>query len=96
MRKEDIINAGIEYTLSKHPICVGGAKFEKEMREFNRNEHFEAGAEYAIEKVIQETINFFKEEMYEGLDDWNDRVVISSRFNNMEEFINYYKSKIRE
>lgn len=54
MTQQQIIDAGIDYTMSTHPVCMGGAAFEEKIRQFNRNGSFEAGAEWAKEKLIQE------------------------------------------
>jgi hypothetical protein len=67
----------------------------EKLYELKENSDFDSGAEWAIDEVIQMTIDFFKQEFYEGLDDWNDKVLISDRFNNIEEFISYYKRKIK-
>ena len=67
----------------------------EKLYKLKENSQFDSGAEWAINEVIQMTIDFFKQEFYEGLDDWNDKVLISGRFNNIEEFISYYKRKIK-
>ena len=46
-REEQIIEAGIDYTMSVRPTCIGGINFEKEIKEFNRNKSFEEGAKWA-------------------------------------------------
>lgn len=53
--KEDIVNAGIEYTLSTNPVCICGGNFADTIRGFNRNLAFEAGAEWVLSQL--ETIN---------------------------------------
>jgi hypothetical protein len=52
MTKEQIIDAGIDYTMSACPVCMGGAAFEEKIRQFNRNASFEAGAKWAKETLI--------------------------------------------
>lgn len=54
MTKEQIIDAGIDYTMKTCPVCMGGAAFEEKIRQFNRNASFEAGAAWAKEILIQE------------------------------------------
>lgn len=44
-RAEEIIEAGIEYTMQNSPRCIGGDNFY--VRELNRNRSFEAGAQWA-------------------------------------------------
>lgn len=48
-REEQIIEAGVDYTMSTRPMCIGGINFEKEIKEFNRNKSFEEGAKWADE-----------------------------------------------
>lgn len=69
-REEQIIEAGIDYTMSVRPMCIGGINFEKEIKEFNRNKSFEEGAKWAdehpkeglvsIEKAAEWVKNSFK------------------------------------
>ena len=47
MTKEQIIDAGIDYTMRTCPVCIGGAAFEEKVRQYNRNASFEAGATWA-------------------------------------------------
>lgn len=47
IREEQIIEAGIEYTMQNNPICIGGDNFYEQAKEFNRNRSFEAGAKWA-------------------------------------------------
>lgn len=46
-REEEIIEAGIDYTMSVRPMCVCGLAFEQEIRQMNRNKSFEEGAKWA-------------------------------------------------
>lgn len=46
-REEQIIEAGIEYTMQNNPVCIGGDNFYEQAKEFNRNRSFEAGAKWA-------------------------------------------------
>lgn len=48
-REEEIIEAGIDYTMSVRPMCIGGLAFEEEIRQLNRNKSFEEGAKWADE-----------------------------------------------
>jgi hypothetical protein len=54
MTQEEIVDAGIDYTMRTCPVCIGGAAFEDMIRQFNRNPSFEAGATWAKETLIQE------------------------------------------
>lgn len=51
MTQEEIIDAGIEFTMANNPVCMGGDAFYEHMREFNRNKSFEAGAKWVLEQL---------------------------------------------
>lgn len=51
-REEEIIEAGIDYTMSVRPMCIGALAFEEEIRQLNRNKSFEKGAEWADKTMI--------------------------------------------
>lgn len=61
-REEEIIDAGIEYTMSHNPVCIGGGAFADEMREFNRSAAFEAGAKWADEHPNRNSV-YTKQEL---------------------------------
>lgn len=46
-REQQIIDAGIEYTMQNNPICIGGDNFYEASKMLNRNSSFEAGAKWA-------------------------------------------------
>lgn len=46
-RGEQIIEAGIEYTMQNNPVCIGGDNFYEMSKMLNRNKSFEAGAKWA-------------------------------------------------
>ena len=72
MTQEQIINAGIDYTMSTCPVCIGGAAFEEKIRQFNRNPSFEAGATWAKEKLIKEVCEWLNNNLFEvtaGIDE---------------------------
>ena len=58
-REEQIIEAGIDFTLRTRPMCIGGAAFDDAMREMNRNKSFEEGAKWADEHP-----NLYSDEKY--------------------------------
>lgn len=60
MTKEQIIDAGIDYTMRTCPVCMGGAAFEEMIRQYNRNASFEAGATWAKEELIKEACEWLK------------------------------------
>lgn len=46
-REEQIVEAGIEYTMQNDPVCIGGDKFYEMSKMLNRNKSFEEGAKWA-------------------------------------------------
>lgn len=54
MTQQQIIDAGIDYTMSTRPVCMGGAAFEDKIRQYNRNSSFEAGAKWAKKRLLKE------------------------------------------
>lgn len=53
MTDKQIIDAGIDYTMSTRPVCMGGAAFEEKIRQFNRNPSFEAGAKWMRKEITK-------------------------------------------
>lgn len=51
--EEQIINAGIEFTMSTCPVCIGGSIVDDVVKEFNRNKAFEEGAKWAYKYLIK-------------------------------------------
>ena len=53
-REEEIIDAGIAYTMSTRPNVICGDAFAEDdlVRQLNRNKHFEAGAKWSDEHPI--------------------------------------------
>lgn len=73
-RREEIIDAGIEYTLQNRPMCMSGDSFFEEMREMNRNKSFEEGAKWADKTLIEKACKWLdrhKEDYYD-YDAWKD------------------------
>jgi hypothetical protein len=60
MTQQQIIDAGINYTMSTRPICMGGTAFEERIRQYNRNPLFEVGATWAKENLIKEACEWLK------------------------------------
>ena len=57
-REEQIIEAGIDYTMSVRPMCVGGLEFEEDIRKMNRNKSFEEGAKWADKTMIDKACDY--------------------------------------
>ena len=64
-RRQEIIDAGIEYTLQNRPMCIGGDAFFEDMREMNRNKTFENAAKWADKTMIERVLNFIFEHFWE-------------------------------
>lgn len=96
-----IIDAGVEYTMNTRPVCIGGAAFEEQMREFNRNYAFEAGAEWMLEKAC-EWIKSHIDIPYEGRMTEDGPVAIdyinyaTQRLEYAEEVVNAFRKSMEE
>lgn len=60
-REEEIINAGVEYTESKRPMCIGGQSYSYEIFQMNRNRAFEEGAKWADKTMMEKVCNWLKQ-----------------------------------
>ena len=99
MTQQQIIDAGIDYTLANCPVCIGGAAFEDKIRQFNRNPLFEAGATLAKETIIEEVTQWLLAELFEDPADPNPFYksdVKSKRYDTVAEFIEAFKKAIDE
>ena len=70
-REEEIINAGVEYTESKKPMCIGGQSYSYEIFQMNRNHAFEEGAKYADKTMIDKACEWLKENLPNRMYDRN-------------------------
>ncbi|MBP5723376.1 MAG: hypothetical protein J6X18_07365 [Bacteroidales bacterium] len=61
MNNKEIIEASIEYQMSKNPMCIGGDVFAEEARMMNINTSFIAGAEWMKERLIEEAATWWKD-----------------------------------
>ena len=81
-RKEQIIEASIEYTMQNNPVCIGGDNFYEMAKMLNRNRSFEAGAKWADEDPkspwisVNEDLPCNRKELIHS--NYTDRVVVSS------------------
>lgn len=82
-RKNQIIEAGIEYTMHNNPMCIGGDNFYEQAREFNRNKSFETGAKWADENPkspwisVNDDLPYNHKELLQS--NYTDRVLVSAR-----------------
>ena len=57
-RKEERIEASIDYQMSTNPIALGGAAYEDMIRKMNVNHSFVAGAEWADKTMLDKVYDF--------------------------------------
>lgn len=96
MTQQQIIDAGIDYTMSTCPVCMGGAAFEEKIRQFNRNPSFEAGATLAKESVIKEACEWLNNNLFEVITGIDDTSVMSFENIGLNEFIEAFKKAMEE
>ena len=69
---KEIREASIDYQMENYPMAIGGAAFEKAIRDINVNPSFIAGAEWMKERMIKDAIEgiarLFDEEIWCALD----------------------------
>lgn len=65
MTQEQIIDAGIDYTMQNYPVCIAGGALADMSRQMNRNTSFETGAKWAIEKLIEEVCEWMIKQKYQ-------------------------------
>jgi hypothetical protein len=61
MTQEQIIDAGIDYTMQRQPKCIGSLVFDDAIRQMHNNPSFEAGAEWAKKKIIEEACEWLED-----------------------------------
>lgn len=96
MTQQQIIDAGIDYTMSTRPVCMGGAAFEEKIRQFNRNPSFEAGAVLAKEELIKEACEWLNNNLFEVITGIDDTSVISIENIGLNEFTEAFKKAMEE
>lgn len=92
MKEEEIIQAGIDYTLSTNPRCIAGNAFADIADMMNRNPSFEAGAKWMQEKMIEKVCKWIKENGYKYSDTTDD----DCPFFHTNEFIENFKKAMKQ
>lgn len=95
-REEQIRQAGIEYTLSTRPMCIGGGAFSEIVDEMNRNYAFEEGAKWADKTIIDKACKWMREEFYTSKDRDGHNILVSASWDNVEELINDFEKQMEE
>lgn len=96
MTNEQIIDAGIDYTMRTCPICMGGANFEDMIRRYNRNPSFEAGGMWTKEELIKEVCEWLNNNLFEVVTGINDITVMSYKNISLKEFIENFKKEMEK
>ena len=104
MTQQQIIDAGINYTMSTRPVCMGGGAFEDKIRQYNRNPLFEVGATWAKENLIKEACEWLKKTLYIHTEFDTDIVWgttdvtewVTSDHDSVNEFIEAFKKAMEE
>ncbi len=96
MTQQQIIDAGIDYTMANCPVCMGGAAFTDKIRQFNRNPSFEAGAILAKETLIKEVCEWLNNNLFEVVAGIDDVSVMSIENISLIEFVENFKKAINE
>lgn len=94
--KEQFVEAGIAYTMSTRPNVICGDTFAEDdvIRQFNRNIHFETGAEYGYNFAIDKVCEFLKETLREGEDSHGCVCIMTNRVS-IEATINALKKAMK-
>ena len=93
-REEQIRQAGIEYTLSTRPMCIGGDAFSELIDEINRCPSFEEGAKWADRTLIEKACKWMREEFYTSKDRDGHNILVSASCDNVEELIKDFEKQM--
>ena len=86
-REEEIINAGVEYTESRRPMCIGGQSYGETIFQMNRNHAFEDGAKWADCTMTEKVCDWIKThiEEYYTYDVWKgDCIDVDALINDLK------------
>lgn len=99
MTQQQIIDAGIDYTIQNYPVCITGGALADMARQMNRNASFEAGAKYAKEILLEEITQWLLEELFEDKvtsNPYYNSNVKSKQYDTVIEFIEALKKAVDE
>lgn len=65
MTQEQIIDAGIDYTMQRQPVCIGALVSKDSIRQMHRNPSFEAGAKWTKDILIEEACKLLERMIWE-------------------------------
>ena len=96
MTQQQIIDAGIDYTMQRQPVCIGALVSKDSIRQMHRNPSFEAGAEWAKENLMEEVCEWLDYNLFEVITGINGISVMSYEDISLKEFIENFKKAIDE
>ena len=96
MTQEQIIDAGIDYTMQRQPACIGALVSKDSIRQMHRNPSFEAGAKWAKERLIKEACEWLNDNLFEVITGIDDTSVMSFENIGLNEFIENFKKAMEE
>ena len=94
MTQEQIIDAGIDYTMQRQPVCIGSLVSKDSIRQLHRNPSFEAGATWAKEEFIKEACELLAKMIWEVT--YEDLESNSVQHYDKMEFIEDFKKAMEE
>lgn len=94
MTQEQIIEAGIDYTMQRQPVCIGNLVSKDSIRQLHRNPSFEAGATWAKEEFIKEACELLAKMIWEVT--YEDLEGNSVQHYDKMEFIEDFKKAMEE
>lgn len=96
MTQQQIIEAGIDYTMQRQPVCIGALVSKDAIRQMHRNPSFEAGANWAKEELIKKVCEWLDDNLFEVVIGINDISVMSYEDISLKEFIESFKKVMEE
>lgn len=94
MTQEQIIDAGIDYTMQRQPVCIGALVSKDSIRQMHRNPSFEAGAKCAKDILIEEACKLLERMIWEVT--YEDLEGNSVQHYDKMEFIENFKKAMEE
>ena len=101
-RKEDFIEAGIQYRMEHgKPMAISGGNFAEMAKEMNRTKPFEFGAEYGYQYAVDKAFDILSQMLYTKRDDehpaqhYTRSVESMGEFVSQTDFLNQFKQKMQ-
>ena len=94
MKNLEIVEASIDYQISKHPVCIGGDNFAEDARKLNVNQSFIDGAKWMKQHLIEEITEWFTDTIHDTTDVFSGKPYAICNWMTREEFIEGFKQFI--